>query len=71
MKEQCQNCYNSWSCVKCLFQMDNFDKLGTKGFVCEYFCDSEDYKNRLYRYFSSIEENPKDFVEIIENIVII
>lgn len=71
MKEQCQNCYNSWSCLECLFHMDNLDKLGTEGFVCKYFCDSEEYKNRLYRYFSFVEENPKDYVEIIENVVII
>lgn len=71
MKEQCQNCYNSWSCLECLFHMDNFDKLGTEEFVCKYFCDSENYKNKLYRYFSFIEENPEDYVEIIENVVII
>jgi uncharacterized protein len=70
IKRICQQCYINRHCGKCLFHMKNLDKVNTEEFVCEGFHGLEDFKNKLYRIFSSLEKKPNDFSQIIENLII-
>jgi uncharacterized protein len=71
VKEKCQHCYVNKFCGVCLFLMknNNLDKLDTEEFVCENFHDQKTFNNRLYHVFSFLEKYPKDFSQIIENVV--
>lgn len=71
IKNVCQNCYANRFCNICMFHLEKLDKIDTEDFSCEYFCDIEDFKNRLYRVFSFLEKYPSDFSPIIENVKIL
>jgi uncharacterized protein len=73
VKEKCQHCYVNKFCDVCLFVMkkNNLNELDTEEFVCENFHDQKAFNNKLHRIFSFLEKYPKDFSQIIENIVII
>ena len=46
------------------------NNVDSKEFICEYFCNSKEFTNRLHRIFSFLEKYPNDFYQIIENEVI-
>jgi uncharacterized protein len=73
VKKKCQHCYVNKSCGVCLFLIknNNLDKLDTEEFDCEEFHDLDTFQNKLYRVISFLEKYPKDFSQIIENVVII
>ena len=55
----------------CLFHIKGIDNVDSKEFICEYFCNSKEFTNRLHRIFSFLEKYPNDFYQIIENEVIL
>jgi len=71
IKKNCQNCYSYKFCGSCLFHIKNLDKVNTEDFVCDKFYDSETFKNKLDYIFSFLEKYPKDFCQIIENIIVV
>lgn len=73
IKEKCQHCYVNRFCGVCLFitKNNNLNKLDTEKFDCEGFHDSEVFQNKLHHVISFLEKYPKDFSQIIENVVII
>lgn len=70
LKKFCEICYVYRFCGSCLFHLKNIDNINTKEFVCENFCDQKTFKKHLYRVFSSLENYPNDFSDILENLII-
>ncbi len=71
LQNKCQNCYVYRFCGLCMFHLNNFDKLDSEEFVCNFFHDQNAFKSKLYRVFSFLEKHPNDFFEILEDVVII
>jgi Arylsulfatase regulator (Fe-S oxidoreductase) len=71
LKNVCQHCYAYKFCGACMFRIRNFDKSGTKEFVCDSFYDKKAFEQKLYHIFSFLEKYPNDFIEeILENLII-
>ena len=70
LKKFCQNCYAYRYCGTCLFHLKNINKVNTKDFICENFYDQKTFNNKLHHIFSFLEKYPKDFFEILENLII-
>jgi uncharacterized protein len=71
LKEKCQYCYIYRFCGLCMFHIKNLDKSDTEEVVCDLFHDQNIFRSKLYRIFSFLEKYPRDFFEILEDIVII
>ena len=71
IKNVCKHCYSNKFCNTCLFHIKGIDNVDSKEFICEYFCNSKEFTNRLHRIFSFLEKYPNDFYQIIENEVIL
>ena len=70
MVNVCQQCYMYRFCGTCLFQLEQINEIGKEGFVCEFFSDSDDFRNKLSYTFSFLEKNPEDYFGIIENLIL-
>lgn len=66
----CQNCYAYKYCGSCLFHIENIDKVDKKGFICDNFQNQEDFKNYLKSIFTFLEKYPRDYFDILKNVVI-
>ena len=66
----CQTCYAYRYCGSCLFHIENIDKANEEGFVCQHFQNQEDFRNKLKNIFTFLEKYPKDYAEILKNVVI-
>lgn len=71
IKNVCKHCYSNKFCNTCLFHIKGIDNVDSKEFICEYFCNSKEFTNRLHRIFSFLEKYQNDFYQIIENEVIL
>lgn len=73
VSKKCQNCYVNQFCSVCLFLLrkSNLDQIDTAEFECEEFHDPKDFQFKLHRIISFLEKYPKDFSQIIENVLVI
>ena len=65
----CKSCYAYRFCSVCLFVLKNIE-IETDKFVCERYQDQKEFKNKLNRIFSFLEQYPTDFAEILENVIL-
>ncbi|MCD7916221.1 MAG: hypothetical protein LUG96_13810 [Tannerellaceae bacterium] len=70
VEKVCSKCYIHRFCGVCMFCLENLDRLDTEEFVYDIFHDQKAFQTKLYRIFSSLEKQPNDLTEILENIVI-
>ena len=66
----CRYCYAYRFCGLCMFQIEKFNNITNQRFVCDNFYDENKFKMKLFNIFSFLEDNPKDFFEILKNYVI-
>jgi len=70
LKNFCQTCYAYRFCGECLFQINNIDNVNSEEFVCDQFENQNDFKHKLHRVFSFLENYPNDFSQILENVIL-
>jgi len=70
IEKVCQHCYTYRFCNVCMFHISKLEKVDTEDFACDYFHNSDDFKEKAHRLFSFLEKYPNDFFQITENIVI-
>lgn len=70
LRKFCQHCYAYRFCGACLFQINNIEKVDSAEFVCDRFQDQKKFKSKLSYILSFLEKHPKDFSEIIENVIV-
>ena len=70
LKKICQSCYDYRFCGVCLFQIKNIRHCDSEELVCDNYQNQNDFKNKLFRVFSFLEEYPNDFFQILENLIV-
>lgn len=66
----CQQCYIYRFCGICMFSIEGLDNSNVDKLVCPNFHNIIDFKKKLKRIFSFIENNPDDLSDILKNITI-
>ena len=68
---KCAECYLVKFCGVCMFHIEHFDQLKNKDIVCGSFHDLEKFQNKLQRIYTYLEDNPNDYYEILENLIMV
>lgn len=66
----CQQCYIYRFCGMCMFSIEELGNSNVDRLVCPNFHNIIDFKKKLKRIFSFIENNPDDLSDILKNITI-
>ena len=70
LKTICSKCYIYRFCGLCMFHLSHFEDISTPSFSCDYCHDEKRFSDKLKRVYTFLEDNPQDYFDIIENLVI-
>ncbi len=66
LRKQCGNCFQSHSCIQCIFNLPDIDELHTK---CYGYTNENKFLKYLSEMFTFLEKKPEYYKDFIDNLV--